>query len=137
MAELICHAHMHPLPCPGYDCRTTDNQLFVDIMQEYRAEVAAGTRPPWIWELRAALGSCRGWLRRQQGDEHCATSTLEQAEARIADLRRAGWTGDDQIIWNAGASMAKFNGAMPFLPQRACELREVEQWRELRKSRLG
>lgn len=118
---------MHRLSCPGYGygCGTTDNQLFVEIMEDYQAEVAAGESPPWIWELRGALGSCHGWLRRQQGDEHCATSTLEHAQARITDLRRAGWTGDDQTIWNAGASMAKFNGAMPFLPQRACELNEV------------
>ena len=50
--------------------------------------------------------------------------------ARIADLRRAGWVGDDRIVWSAAASMAKFNGATPFLPQRACELSEVGRWRE-------
>lgn len=38
MAELICRAHMHPLPCPGSNYRTTDNQRFVEIMDEYRAE---------------------------------------------------------------------------------------------------
>jgi hypothetical protein len=55
MPEPICHAHMHTLPCPGYGCRTTNNEMFVPVMKEYRADVAAGKLPPWIWELRNAL----------------------------------------------------------------------------------
>lgn len=108
---------MHPLPCPGHGCRTTVNQLFVDIMVEYPAEVAAGTRPPGIWEPGAALGSCHGWLRRQQGGQ---ALRHQHSGARRGPHRRSApgrGPGDDQIIWNAKASRARFNAAMAFLPR--------------------
>src|SRR5947207_8106876 len=117
---------MHALPCPGFKYRMVDDAMSMTVIRQYRAEATAGECPPWICELHLALGAARGWLRWQRRDEDCAGRTREQAEARIADLRRAGWEGDDRTIWKAAEStMALFTGAMPWHPQRACEQAEI------------
>jgi hypothetical protein len=104
--------------------------FLVEAMKAYRAEVAAGRVPPWIHELRLALGAGRAWLRWQRGDQDCAGRNLEHVQARIADLRRAGWDGDDETLWRAAESMSHFTGAMPWHPQRACELAEIKRWQQ-------
>ena len=137
MPAMICAAHMHPLPCPGYACRTTSDPAFVSVMEEYRADVAAEKLPPWIWELRHALQKGHAWLRGHAGDKYFTGRSREDVDACIADLRRAGWVGEDQTIWSAATSMSQFTGAMPGLPQRACEDREVWLWRQSRGGRRG